>query len=232
MQKFDPATAWARVLMAEGLGTALLVTAVIGSGIMATSLTQDLALALLINALATIAALGVAIWVCAPISGSHFNPAVTMVAVLLRQMRPGMAAGYVGAQIVGALVGVVVAQAMFARDLLEPASQIRQGWDLWLGEVVATAGLIIVIGLLVRRGQGALAAVLVPAWIGAAYFVTSSTSFANPAVTIGRSLSDTFAGIAPASVPAFIAAQLLGALLGGLLILSTGRRRVPTSPQG
>ncbi len=222
---------WVRILLVEFLGTAMLVTAVIGSGIMATNLTADLGLALLINAIATVAALGVLIWACALVSGAHFNPAVTMVAVLTRQMRATLGAWYVLVQVGGALAGVALAQAMFQGPWWEPATQVRQGWDLWLGEVVATAGLIIVIGLLVRRGQGVLAAVLVPAWIGAAYFVTSSTSFANPAVTIGRSLSDSFAGIAPASVPAFIAAQLLGAALGGVLIASTGRRERPSHPQ-
>lgn len=222
---------WIRILLAEFIGTAMLVTAVIGSGIMATNLTTDLGLALLINAVATVAALGVLIWACAPVSGAHFNPAVTMVSVFTRQMRVVVGTWYVVVQVAGALAGVALAQAMFKGPWWEPATQIRQGWDLWLGELVATAGLIIVIGLLVRRGQGAFAAVLVPAWIGAAYFVTSSTSFANPAVTIGRSLSDSFAGIAPASVPAFIAAQLLGAALGGLVIASTGRPERRSRPQ-
>ncbi len=222
-----------RVALAEFVGTAVLVAAVVGSGIMATSLTSDLAVALLINAVATVAALGVLIWACGPISGAHFNPAVTLVAVLQRQMRVGIGALYVVLQVTGACIGVAVAQAMFAQPWWEPATQLRSGWDLWLGEVVATAGLLVVIGLLVQRGQTGLAAVLVPAWIGSAYFVTSSTSFANPAVTIGRSLSDSFAGIAPNSVPAFILAQILGALLGGLLVwsLSTRAERSRKDPQ-
>jgi len=219
------------MLVAEFGGTAVLVAAVVGSGIMATALTPDLGVALLINAVATTAALGVLIWACAPLSGAHFNPAVTLVAVLTRQMRVQVAVLYVVVQIAGALAGVALAQAMFDRSWWEPASQLRVGWDLWLGEVVATGGLIVVIGLLVRRGQGALAAVLVPLWIGSAYFVTSSTSFANPAVTIGRSLSDSFAGIAPASVPAFIAAQLLGAIIGAALLFSTDPSRRRSLPQ-
>jgi glycerol uptake facilitator-like aquaporin len=204
----------ARRLSAEALGTGVLVAAVVGSGIMATRLTTDVGLALLINALATVAALGVLIWTLGPISGAHFNPAVTLTAVLRREIGLAEGGGYVVAQIGGALVGVALANLMFALPGWQPSTHHRSGGGLWLGEVVATAGLLFVIGALTRTGHGHLGPVLVPAWIGSAYFFTSSTSFANPAVTIGRSLTDSFAGIAPASVAAFIAFQLLGGLIG------------------
>jgi glycerol uptake facilitator-like aquaporin len=204
---------WRR-LGAEALGTGILVAAVVGSGIMATRLTSDLALALLINALSTVAALGVLIWALGPISGAHFNPAVTLITGLRREMKVAEACGYVVAQIIGALLGVALANLMFGLPAWQASTHHRTHAGVWLGEVVATAGLLFVIGALTRTGHGHLGPVLVPAWIGAAYFFTASTSFANPAVTIGRSLTNTFAGIAPASVPAFIGFQLVGALVG------------------
>ena len=207
----------ARRLAAECIGAAMLVAAVVGSGIMAANLTDDVALQLLVNALSTVAALGVLIWTLGPISGAHFNPAVTAVAAARREMALPEAGGYVAAQILGALLGVALANLMFGLPAWEPASTERTGAGVLLGEVVATAGLLWVIGALTRTGHGHLGPVLVPAWIGAAYFFTSSTSFANPAVTIGRAFTDTFTGIAPSSVAPFIAAQLVGAGIGALL---------------
>jgi arsenate reductase len=220
-----------RRLGAEFLGTAILVATVVGSGIMGTLLTDDLAVTLLINAGATVAVLGVLIWGIGPISGAQFNPAVTAVALIGRQMRPAEGLGYLLAQVSGGISGAILANLMFALAPIETSTTTRTGWNLWLGEVVATAGLLLVIGALTRTGRGHLAALLVPAWIGAAYFFTSSTSFANPAVTIGRSLTDTFAGISPASVPPFIAFQLLGAAIGALLTEAFyPRRSTPAEP--
>lgn len=203
-----------RRLVAEGLGTGLLVAAVVGSGIMATSLTDDVALALLVNAMATVAALGVLIWTLGPISGAHFNPVVSLVAAVRREMRWGEAGGYLAAQLVGATLGVALANLMFDLPAWHLSQTQRSGTGLLLGEIVATAGLVWVIGALTRTRLGHLGPVLVPAWIGAAYFFTSSTSFANPAVTWGRMFTDTFTGIAPSAVPAFVVAQLVGAAVG------------------
>lgn len=204
----------ARRVLAEFLGAMILVAAVVGSGIMATTLTDDVGIQLLMNMLATVLVLGLLIWTLGPISGAHFNPAVTGVALVRRELAPREAAWYIPAQIAGAITGAVVANLMFALPPVELSTNQRSGANLLLGEVVATAGLLWIIGALTRTGNGRLGPALVPAWIGAAYFFTSSTSFANPAVTIGRMFSDTFTGIAPASVPAFIAAQLVGAALG------------------
>lgn len=215
----------ARRLAAEFIGTGLLVAIVVGSGIMGTNLTDNLALVLLINALATVAGLGVLIWTLGPISGAHFNPCVTAVATLEREMKPAEGAGYVGAQVAGALGGVALANVMFGLPGWEPSTNVRSGWGIWLGEVVATAGLLWIIGALTRTGRGHLGPILVAAWIGSAYFFTSSTSFANPAVTIGRSLTDTFSGIAPSSVLLFVVFQLIGAAIGaGLTALFFPRR--------
>ena len=207
----------ARRATAEGIGTATLVAAVVGSGIMATNLTPDVGLQLLINAVATISALAVLIWSLGPISGAHFNPAVTLVAVTRRERPRGEAGLYITAQIVGALLGAVVAHLMFSLPAATLSTKHRTGLGQWLGEIIATAGLLSLIGTLTRTGLGRLGPALVPAWIGAAYFFTSSTSFANPAVTIGRSVTNTFSGITPSDVPAFIAAQLIGAALGAAL---------------
>ncbi len=216
---------WRRFL-AEFLGTALLVALVIGSGIMAAALTDDLALELLINALATVAGLGVLICVLGPISGAHFNPAVTLVAASRHEIRSAEASGYLCVQVVGAIAGATLANVMFSLPAWSESTQTRSGSGIWLGEVVATAGLVLVIGAITRTGHARLGPVLVPAWIGAAYFFTASTSFANPAVTLGRAFSDTFAGIAPASVPLFIVFQLIGAALGaGLTELLYPRKR-------
>jgi glycerol uptake facilitator-like aquaporin len=205
-------------LTAEGLGTGLLVAAVVGSGIMGTNLSDNLAVTLLINAVATVAALGVLIWMLGPISGAHFNPLVTGVALVRREMPVAEGCLYVAAQLVGAVAGVALANIMFGLPAWEASTNVRTGFPIWLGEIVAAAGLLLVIGAATRTGRGHLGAVLVPAWIGAAYFFTSSTSFANPAVTIGRSLTDTFSGIAPSSVPMFIVFQIVGAVIGALLV--------------
>jgi len=206
-----------RRVAAELVGAMILVAAVVGSGIMATMLTDDVGLQLLMNMVATVLVLGILIWTLGPISGGHFNPAVTTVAVVRREMSVREGAQYVPAQVVGAIGGAMLANAMFDLSVLQVSTDDRSGPGVLLGEVVATAGLLWVIGALTRTGAGRLGPVLVPAWIGAAYFFTSSTSFANPAVTIGRMFSDTFAGISPASVPAFLVAQLVGATIGALL---------------
>ncbi len=202
---------------AEFLGTATLVATVVGSGIMGTLLTDDLALVLLINALATVAALGVLIWVFGPISGAHFNPVVTGVALARKEMHLSEGLLYIVVQILGGCTGAIAANIMFELPAIDPSMRERAGTNIWLGEIVATAGLLFVIGALTRTGRGYLGPILVPAWIGAAYFFTSSTSFANPAVTIGRSLSDSFAGISPGSVPLFILFQIIGAAIGAVL---------------
>ncbi|HEY7858974.1 MAG TPA: MIP/aquaporin family protein [Candidatus Nanopelagicales bacterium] len=218
---------WRR-LVAELLGTGVLVAAVVGSGIMASRLTTDVGLQLLINALATVAALGVMIATLGPISGAHFNPAVTLIAAIRREVSPGEASLYVAAQFAGGLAGVAVANLMFGLPAWQASTHHRAGSGLLLGEAVATAGLLLVIGVLTRTGRGRLGALAVPAWIGAAYFFTASTSFANPAVTLARSLTNTFTGIAPADVMPFVAAQLVGAALGaGITELLLPRPGVP-----
>jgi glycerol uptake facilitator-like aquaporin len=205
-----------RRIAAEFLGTMILVAAVVGSGIMATLLTDDVGVQLLMNMLATVLVLGLLIWTLGPISGAHFNPAVTGVALVRREIHPGEGTAYIPAQIAGAITGAILANVMFDLPAVEVSTHQRGGAGVLLGEVVATAGLLWIIGALTRTGSGRLGPVLVPAWIGAAYFFTSSTSFANPAVTIGRAFTDTFAGIAPASVVPFIAAQLVGAAIGAV----------------
>ena len=209
-------TAATRRVAAEFLGTMILVAAVVGSGIMATTLTTDVGVQLLMNMLATVLVLGLLIWTLGPISGAHFNPAVTGVALVRGEIPGREGAAYVPAQILGAITGAMLANLMFDLPAVELSTTVRSGSNLLLGEVVATAGLLWIIGALTRTGNGRLGPALVPAWIGAAYFFTSSTSFANPAVTIGRAFTDTFAGIAPASVLPFIAAQLVGAAIGAV----------------
>jgi glycerol uptake facilitator-like aquaporin len=204
-----------RALVAEGLGSMLLAATVIGSGIMAQRLAGgNLAVALLANTAATVAVLATLIALLGPISGAHFNPAVTIVEALRGKLTVPHAVGYVMVQIAGCSLGALLAHAMFEMPLLQASLHLRTGPAQWLSEGVATAGLILVV--MGSSGPNE-AAWRVAAWIGAAYWFTASTSFANPAITIARSLSDTFAGIAPAHVPAFIAAQLCGALAGLLL---------------
>lgn len=201
-------------LLGEFLGTLTLVAIVVGSGIMATQLSADVGVQLLINTISTVFGLLVLIQILGPISGAHFNPVVTMVELIESNVNFATFIKYVTAQILGAISGALLAHAMFDQPLIQTATKLRSGGNLYLGEIVATAGLILVIKLLNNQGKPALIPTMVAAWIGSAYFFTSSTSFANPAVTIGRTLSDSFAGIAPENAPRFIAAQLLGALIG------------------
>ena len=212
---------WRRVV-AEGIGTGLLVTVVIGSGIAAARLSpNDVGLQLLENAFATALGLAVLILMIGPVSGAHFNPLVSAVDWWLgRGLTAQDLGAYVPAQIVGAVLGAVLANLMYGEAAVSWATTERSGGHLWLGEVVATAGLIVLIFALAASGRAAVAPAAVGAYIGSAYWFTSSTSFANPAVTIGRAFSDTFAGIAPASLPGFVIAQVVGASAGvGLLAL-------------
>jgi glycerol uptake facilitator-like aquaporin len=206
-----PAFGPARRLVAEALGTALLLAIVVGSGIMAERLTGDVALALLANTVATGAGLVALIAIFGPISGAHFNPAVTLVFALKRELSTRIAAAYAATQIVGGVAGVWLAHLMFAEPVIQLSTKLRDGPAQALSEGVATFGLVGVILAGVRFRPQAVPA-LVGLYITAAYWFTASTSFANPAVTLARSLSDTFAGIAPLSAPAFIAAQVAGAL--------------------
>ena len=205
-----------KALFAEFLGTAVLVTAVIGSGIMAQSLTPDKALQLLINALSTILALGVLIWLFTDTSGAYFNPIISLAAAFRNDLSIPRMLGFIFAQLVGGLVGTALANAMFDRNFFEASMHQRSGHALLLGEVVATCGLVLVIFGKVASNRPMF--LLVPAWIGSAYFFTSSTSFANPAVTVARAWSNSFAGIAPASILPFIGAQLFGGVLGLALV--------------
>ena len=201
-------------VFAEFLGTAVLVAIVVGSGIMATNLSQDVGVQLLINTISTVFGLYVLITILAPISGAHFNPVVTMVDLIEGKSATVQFIQYIFAQALGAITGAMLANAMFSYPLLEASTKIRSGGNLYIGEIVATAGLILLINLLVNQKNLVVIPAAVAAWIGSAYFFTSSTSFANPAVTIGRTFSDSFAGIAPECAPKFIAAQVLGALIG------------------
>ncbi len=206
-----------RRLIAEALGSALLLAVVVGSGIMGERLSGgNVAIALLGNTLATGAALVVLIWVFGPISGAHFNPAVTLVAALRRELPIALALAYPPAQVLGGIAGVWVAHAMFGEPILQISTKLRSGGGQAFAEMVATFGLLATI-LGVSRFRPDSTAMAVGLYITAAYWFTASTSFANPAVTVARSLSDTFAGIAPASAPAFILAQLGGALLAAAL---------------
>jgi glycerol uptake facilitator-like aquaporin len=200
-----------RRFAAEALGTGLLLATVIGSGIMGERLAGgNVALALLGNTLATGAMLVVLITMLGPISGAHFNPVVTAVFAQRKEVAPGDAAGYVLAQIAGGILGVLVAHTMFDENVFQLSTKVRSGPAQWLSEAIAAFGLVLTI-LLTLRANSAAVATSVGLYITAAYWFTASTSFANPAVTIARSLSDTFAGIRPGDVAPFIAAQLLGA---------------------
>jgi glycerol uptake facilitator-like aquaporin len=200
-----------RKLFAEALGTALLLAVVIGSGIMAERLSEgNVAVALLANTLATVGGLYILIEVFGPVSGAHFNPAVSAVMAWRGDMPKAMLAPYVVAQLVGAMLGAWLAHAMFDMTILQFSTKVRSGTGQWIAEVVATAGLLLVI----LRAPAARVAPMVAAYIGAAYWFTASTSFANPAAAFGRMFSDSFAGIAPASAPGFVIAQLIGAAVG------------------
>jgi arsenate reductase len=207
----------ARRAAAEATGTAFLVIAVVGSGITASRLSPDTGLALLENSIATGAALVALIVALQPVSAS-FNPVVTLVEKALGILDWPTAAALIVAQCLGGLVGTVVANLMFGLDAVALSSHVRSGPGLWLGEVVATVGLMLVVFGTIRSGRADRVAFAVGGYIAAAYWFTSSTSFANPAVTLARTMTDTFAGIAPVSAPAFVLAQLVGGALGFLLI--------------
>jgi glycerol uptake facilitator-like aquaporin len=233
MQKFD----LPRRLTAEALGTALLVATVVGSGIMAESLTRDVALALLGNTLPTGAILVVLIAIFGPISGAHFNPAVSLVFALKRELTPRDALLYMTVQLIGGIVGTMMAHAMFALPLLDASLKMRTGGAQWLAEGVAAFGLVATILAGLRFDRPAIPW-LVGLYITAAYWFTSSTSFANPAVAIARSLSNTFSGIRPADLPGFIVAEFCGAVASLLLMSwllragSEGASTINTRPSG
>jgi glycerol uptake facilitator-like aquaporin len=206
-----------RRLVAEALGTALLVTTVVGSGIMAETLTKDTALALLGNTLPTGAILVVLIAILGPISGAHFNPAVSLVFALKRELTARDTVLYIGAQVLGGIFGTMIAHGMFALPLLDASMKARTGGAQWFAEAVAAFGLVATI-LAGIRFQRAAVPWLVGLYITAAYWFTASTSFANPAVAIARSFTNTFSGIRPADLPGFITAEFFGAIIGMLVM--------------
>jgi glycerol uptake facilitator-like aquaporin len=209
--------------VAEFAGTALLVCVVVSSGIMGTNLSDDRGVALIINAVATIFALALLILTLGPISGAHFNPVVSLVQLVARKQSLTETLAFIVAQTAGGISGALLANVMFDLPAVQLSGHDRVSSGMLIGEVVATAGLIAIIGILSNRGQENFIPVAVAAWIGSAYFFTSSTSFANPSVTIGRLFTDTFAGIAPASVLPYIAAQLVGAALGVAIVKGVQR---------
>jgi len=230
----SPAPDLGQKLLAEGLGTCALLCTVIGSGIMAERLAQgNVAVALLANTLATVFALFVLIETLGPVSGAHFNPVVTLLMAVTGRLAPHgagrIAAGYVICQLAGAVLGAWLAHAMFGLSILQTSNHVRSGPGQWLAEVVATAALVWVIWRSFDPRTQARASTLVACTIGAAYWFTASTSFANPAAVLGRALSDTFAGIAPASAPGFVLAQCVGGLLG-LALAAALQTRNNTSP--
>lgn len=208
-----------RRALAEFCGTAFLVAVVVGSGIAAQRLSPgDVGLQLFENAAATAAGLVALILAFGPVSGAHFNPVVSLADWFFGGLSGRELPAYIGAQVTGAIGGCVIANLMFELDAVQWSTKARSSGGLWLGEVVATLGLLVVIFGVVRSGRSAAAPFAVGAYIGSAYFFTASTSFANPAVTIGRAFTNTFAGIKPSSVPPFVAFELVGAVLGVLLI--------------
>ena len=206
-----PAYDLSRRLAAEGAGTAVLVATVVGSGIMAETLTNDGALALLGNTLPTGAILVVLVTILGPISGAHLNPAVSLVFAIRRELEPREASFYVAAQIVGGIMGTIAAHLMFALPVLDPSLKVRTGGGQWLAEWVATFGLVATILAGIRFERAAIPW-LVGLYITAAYWFTASTSFANPAVAIARSLTNSFSGIRPLDLPGFIVAEVAGAV--------------------
>lgn len=227
----------ARRVLAEALGTGLLVAIVVGSGIMAQRLSPgDIGLELLENSTATALGLAVLILILGPVSGAHFNPLVTLADFALgRSARSGVdpvtVAVFLPAQVAGGIGGAVLANLMFRLPAATASTHVRTGANLWLGEAVASAGLVLLVFALARTGRGAYGPAAVGAYIGAAYWFTSSTSFANPAVTVARAFTNSFAGIAPGSVGGFVAAQLLGAGIGaGLVVLLFPHRPTPAEP--
>ena len=219
-----------RKLLAEGLGTALLLAVVIGSGVMAERLSGgNVALALLANTLATVGGLYVLIEVFGPVSGAHFNPAVSAVMAWRGALPAAALLPYVAVQLLGALLGAWLAHAMFDMSLLQVSPKLRGGTGQWIAEGVATFGLLLVI----LRAPAGRAPAMVAAYIGAAYWFTASTAFANPAAVFGRMFSNSFAGIAPASAPGFVLAQLAGVAVGvGVDQLLSGRREPAEVPHG
>jgi len=213
-----------RKLLAEAVGTCLLLAVVIGSGIMAERLAGgNVAIALLANTLATVGGLYILIEVFGPVSGAHFNPAVSAVMAFRGELPRAALLPYIAAQLLGAMLGAWLAHAMFDTTILQWSGKLRSGSGQWIAEAVATAGLLLVI---LRAPPGRVAA-MVAAYIGAAYWFTASTSFANPAAVFGRMFSDSFAGIAPASAPGFVAAELAGAAIGLALHLALQPRAAP-----
>lgn len=216
-----------RRLAAEFLGAALLIIAVVGSGIMATNLTDDVALQLLANAGATVGALIALILMFGPISGAHFNPVVTVASCWFDGRSWRDVVPYAIVQTIGGIVGAAIANLMFGVEVLGRSTKVREGGGIWLGEVIATVGLLLVIFLVSRGPRADSVPVAVGVWIGGAYWFTSSTSLANPAVTIARSFSDSFAGIAPESVPMFVVMQIIG-LVVAVTLLSIFIARIPS----
>ena len=216
-----------RRLAAEFLGSALLIIAVVGSGIMATNLTDDVALQLLANAGATVGSLIALILMFGPISGAHFNPVVTVASCWFDGRSWRDVVPYAIVQTIGGVVGAAIANLMFGVEVLGRSTKVREGGGILLGEVIATVGLLLVIFLVSRGPRADSVPVAVGVWVGGAYWFTSSTSLANPAVTIARSFSDSFAGIAPESVPMFVAMQIIG-LVVAVTLLSIFIARIPS----
>lgn len=214
-------------LTAEFLGTAVLLAAIVGSGHMVDAITNDIGVALLLNQLAVVLALGVLVALLMPISGAHFNPAVTMAMMIRRVMGRAEGFSFMSVQVLGAILGTIAAQAMFDLPLVEWSTHDRITPGTFLGEMIATAGLVAMIVTAVYQQKTSWLPLLVPAWIGAAYFFTSSTSFANPAVTIGRTFTESFTGIAAGSIGWFIAAQVLGVIIALLLVAPFERAYSP-----
>ena len=214
-----------RTFLAELVGTGFLAASIVGSGVMATNLTKDVGLQLLIVAVATVFMLATMIQMLGPISGAHFNPAVTLVDLINKKIDIKTAVNYVLTQVIGAVLGVITANVMFDLPAIGSSTAVKTSSNLLFSEVVATAGLILVIQLVGTQKKGRYIPLAVAGWIGSAYFFTSSTTFANPAVTFARSLSDTFAGIEMSSVPGFVVAQLIGALIGLGLAKGLGSAR-------
>lgn len=214
-----------RVFLAELVGTGFLAASIVGSGVMATNLTKDVGLQLLIVAVATVFMLVTIIQLLGPISGAHFNPAVTLVELINKKIDIKTAINYVLTQVMGAVLGVITANVMFDLPAISTSSAAKTSSNLLFSEVVATAGLILVIQLASGLKKGRYVPFAVAGWIGSAYFFTSSTTFANPAVTFARSLSDSFAGIEMSSVPGFVIAQLIGALIGLGIAKGLGNER-------
>lgn len=214
-----------KTVFAEFFGTFMLVTVVVGSGIMGTQMSADNGIALIINTISTIFALWLLIVMLGPISGAHFNPVVSLVMFANGSLSLKSLLAYVPNQIAGAILGAITANSMFGSAFPQVSSHFREGFGVLLGEVIATAGLLLTILLLSNSEKSHLVPIGVAAWIGSAYFFTSSTSFANPAVTIGRIFTDSFSGIAAASAGPFIVAQLIGGLVGFGLFLALRVRK-------